>query len=92
MNTFFGGHNNCVISKKSVHGFVRKICREKSHKTFWASFGLIRAKIFRTPKHLPAPTPMFMMNVRDSTSSWRRFAIPGVYDNGRRNNVFRGGQ
>jgi len=32
--------------------------RKYSHKKFSGKFGEIRAKILRTPKYLPAPTPM----------------------------------
>jgi len=35
-----------------------KLFRQKSHKKFCGKFGEIRAKIFCTPKNLPAPTPM----------------------------------
>ena len=38
--------------------FVGKIRRQKPHKNFLGKFGEIRAKIFGTPKILPAPTPM----------------------------------
>jgi len=32
------------------------------HKKFLGKFGKIRAKIFRTPKNLPAPTPMIAID------------------------------
>jgi len=49
-NTFFGGHNDCVISKKSLHGFVRKICREKSHKNFLSKFWSNSGKSLSRPQ------------------------------------------
>jgi len=61
----FGGHTQqqsfCVISTKKRPHDLRKICRKKSHKGFSGKFGDIRAKVLRTPKHFPAPTPL---NVR----------------------------
>jgi len=35
-----------------------KPCRQKSHENVSGKFGEIRAKILRTPKTLPASTPM----------------------------------
>jgi len=35
-----------------------KICGQKLHNNISGKFGEIRAKILRTPKNLPAPTPM----------------------------------
>ena len=51
---FLGGHTK----KKSSWSFWEKICRKNCTKNFSGKFGEIRAKILRTPKDLPAPTPM----------------------------------
>ena len=49
-----GGHTK----KRSSWSLWEKICRQTSHKNFSGKFGEIEAKILRTPKRLPAPTPM----------------------------------
>jgi len=55
MTTFFGGHTK----KRSSWSLWQKICHTKfSHQNFLGKSGNIRAKILRTPKSLPVPTPM----------------------------------
>ena len=55
IKTFFGGHTK---SKNSC-SLWEKVCGQKAQKNFSGKFGEIRAKILRTSKNLPAPTPMF---------------------------------
>ena len=52
---FFWG----VIPKKGLHDLCgRKYSHKKFPENFLGKFGENRAKIFRTPKYSPAPTPM----------------------------------
>ena len=44
-----------VTPKTGLH----VLCGQKAHMNFSDKFGEIRAKILRTPKNLPDPTPMF---------------------------------
>jgi len=44
-----------VIPKKGLHDFVGENLWQKYHKSFWGMFEEILAKIFYTPKNLPAP-------------------------------------
>jgi len=50
MKTFFGGYPN--------NGRHEKIFAQKAPKHFLGKIGKIREKILRTPKNLPASTPM----------------------------------
>jgi len=52
--TLFGGHTKST-SSCSVW---EKVCGQKAHKNFLGKFGEFRANILRTPKKLPAPTPV----------------------------------
>jgi len=51
MKTFFEGHPKQDLHEKDVR------------KNFSGKFGAIRAKILRTPKNVPAPTPMVPRDV-----------------------------
>jgi len=44
--------------KTSSWSWWEKICRQKSHRNFSDKIGEIRAKILRSPKTLPDPTPI----------------------------------
>ena len=47
-----------IPTERSPWSLWEKICREKLHKNFSGKFGEFRSKMLRTPKNLPAPTPM----------------------------------
>jgi len=47
-----------ITPKKGIHDFVGKIYWQKAPRNFLGKFEEIRAKVLRTPKNLPAPTPV----------------------------------
>ena len=63
----FGGH----INKRSSWSLWKKICRENCTLKFLGKFGEIWAKILRTPKNLPARTPMMKITSASIAPFWK---------------------